>query len=127
MEACFKTPLPLQGPLAAQPGNSKAGPSVSLSTGRQDKLPPNDALLASRRLQAALHHNGAKLMHGHLKSIVKALSWRVLGAIDTMLLSLIVTNSVTMALGVVGIEFFTKTALYYAHERAWAWGSKSTS
>jgi hypothetical protein len=50
-------------------------------------------------------------MYGHLKS----LTWRVLGAIDTM------------ALSVAGIDVVTKTTLCLAYERAWARGSKTSS
>lgn len=60
-----------------------------------------------------------KVMKGHLKSVVKAVSWRVVGAVDTFLLSYLVTGKLAMAVGVVGFEFFTKTALYYGHERVW--------
>jgi uncharacterized membrane protein len=58
-------------------------------------------------------------MRGHFKSIVKTLSWRLVGAIDTFVLSYLVTGKVSAAAGVVGFELFTKSFLYYAHERAW--------
>ena len=57
----------------------------------------------------------------HLKSIAKALSWRFVGAIDTLILGYLVTGNWHLASAVVGFEFFTKTFLYYSHERAWEW------
>ena len=61
----------------------------------------------------------------HQRSILKAISWRVLGSIDTFLLSWLFTGS-TKAAGAIALsEVVTKMALYYFHERAWAatsWG-----
>jgi uncharacterized membrane protein len=55
----------------------------------------------------------------HYRSVVKALSWRVTGTLDTILLSFIVTGKIKMALSIGVAELFTKIGLYYAHERAW--------
>ncbi len=59
------------------------------------------------------------MMRSHFKSISKAISWRLLGAIDTFGLTLLMTGRLSSAVGVVGFEVVTKTALYYGHERAW--------
>lgn len=53
------------------------------------------------------------------RSIVKAISWRTLGTLDTMLISFIVTGSPLAAVSIGAFELITKTALYYFHERAW--------
>jgi len=53
------------------------------------------------------------------KSIVKSISWRVLGTIDTIVISWILTGKLTLALSIGSIEIFTKLILYYAHERIW--------
>jgi uncharacterized membrane protein len=53
------------------------------------------------------------------KSIVKSISWRVLGTIDTIVISWILTGKLTIALSIGSIEIFTKLILYYAHERIW--------
>jgi uncharacterized membrane protein len=61
----------------------------------------------------------------HLRSFVKAVSWRVVGSLDTFTLSLIVTGNARYAISIASAEAITKIALYYAHERAWravAWG-----
>ncbi len=55
----------------------------------------------------------------HVKSIAKAMSWRVVGAIDTFVLAFFVTGHMGMASAVVGFEVITKTCLYYGHERVW--------
>jgi uncharacterized membrane protein len=55
-----------------------------------------------------------------VKSAIKAISWRIVGTIDTMIISYIITGRVTVALSIGSIEVFTKTILYYFHERLWA-------
>lgn len=53
------------------------------------------------------------------RSILKAISWRTLGTIDTMLISYIITGNPTAAVSIGAFELITKTALYYFHERSW--------
>jgi uncharacterized membrane protein len=53
------------------------------------------------------------------RSIVKSISWRTIGTLDTILISFLITGKATLALSIGGIEVFTKMALYYFHERAW--------
>jgi adenylylsulfate kinase len=55
----------------------------------------------------------------HTRSIVKALSWRTLGTIDTFILSWFITGQIEIAAAIGGVELITKTALYYLHERLW--------
>ena len=54
-----------------------------------------------------------------IRSIVKAMSWRVIGTIDTMIISWFITGELTMALSIGSIEVVTKMMLYYGHERIW--------
>ncbi len=54
------------------------------------------------------------------KSLIKALSWRVIGTLDTIILSWIITGRMTLAVSIGVLELVTKTALYYFHERVWA-------
>ncbi len=53
------------------------------------------------------------------RSLVKAISWRTTGTIDTMLVSFVVTGNATAAVSIGLVEVITKVALYYFHERAW--------
>ncbi|WP_374281658.1 DUF2061 domain-containing protein [Novosphingobium sp.] len=62
----------------------------------------------------------------HSRSLIKGISWRVLGSIDTFLLSLLFTSSAKAAGAIAGTEVITKVLLYYFHERVWAsigWGA----
>lgn len=55
----------------------------------------------------------------HYRSVLKAVSWRTLGTIDTIVISYFVTGNVVMAISIGSIEVLTKMLLYYLHERAW--------
>lgn len=55
-----------------------------------------------------------------LKSIMKSISWRIVGTLDTIIISYFITGKVTMALSIGSVEVLTKTILYYFHERLWA-------
>jgi len=54
-----------------------------------------------------------------IRSIVKAISWRVVGTVDTMIISWFITGELSMALTIGSIEVITKMVLYYGHERIW--------
>jgi uncharacterized membrane protein len=59
------------------------------------------------------------MMEHRYRSIVKAISWRVTGTMDTFIVSYLVTQKFTIALSISGVEVFTKMILYYFHERLW--------
>ena len=54
-----------------------------------------------------------------IRSIVKAISWRIVGTIDTIVISWFITGTLTIALSIGSIEIITKMILYYGHERIW--------
>lgn len=54
-----------------------------------------------------------------LRHILKTISWRIVGTIDTMIVSYIVTGSLKVGMAIGGFEVFTKMILYYFHERVW--------
>ena len=61
----------------------------------------------------------------HSRSFAKAMSWRILGSLDTFLLSWLFTRNIQAAGSIALTEVVTKMVLYYVHERAWAnvsWG-----
>lgn len=70
-------------------------------------------------------------LHGletHTRSILKAVSWRMLGTLDTFVISWLVTGKAHVAGSIAGLEFITKIAWYYLHERVWAvvpWGRRA--
>ncbi len=56
----------------------------------------------------------------HSRSIAKAVSWRLTGSVDTLILSFLFTGSLKLAGSIAGVEMITKVVLYYLHERVWA-------
>ena len=59
------------------------------------------------------------------RSLVKAISWRIWGTIDTFVISYIILGKAKLALAISSIEILTKILGYYIHERVWnkiKWG-----
>ncbi|HCE44066.1 MAG TPA: hypothetical protein DET40_11005 [Lentisphaeria bacterium] len=55
----------------------------------------------------------------HWRSAAKAISWRTVGTIDTIIISWLITGQLTFAISIGAVELFTKMFLYYGHERIW--------
>lgn len=59
------------------------------------------------------------------RSLAKTVSWRIVGSIDTMVITYIVTGNWKFGLAVGSVEVMSKIILYYIHERIWErikWG-----
>lgn len=59
------------------------------------------------------------------RSIVKTISWRVVGTLATVTISYAITGTMVLAFSIGGIELVSKMVLYFFHERAWnnlKWG-----
>jgi uncharacterized membrane protein len=55
----------------------------------------------------------------HFISFLKGVSWRVVGTLDTIMISYFVTGKIHMALSIGSVEVFTKITLFYFHDRLW--------
>jgi len=53
------------------------------------------------------------------RHIIKSISWRAIGTIDTILISWFITGNPLTGLKIGFAEVITKMVLYYAHERVW--------
>lgn len=65
-----------------------------------------------------------------IRSLAKAISWRVTGTIDTFIISWIITGHALLASGIAFTEIMTKIFLYWGHERVWnkiKWGKNNLS
>ena len=63
----------------------------------------------------------------HARSLVKAVSWRATGSLDTFVVTFVISGSTKLAGSVALTEVFTKILIYYGHERLWAlvpWGKR---
>lgn len=59
------------------------------------------------------------------RSLAKTISWRIIGTLDTLLLSWIIIGEASTAALIASVEFVSKMILYFFHERAWTkikWG-----
>jgi len=60
-----------------------------------------------------------------MRSVLKALSWRVVGTLDTLIVSYFLTGQIGLATSIASVDFLTKLVLYFFHERIWnkiKWG-----
>ncbi len=57
--------------------------------------------------------------HSYKRHIAKSITWRIIGTIDTIILSWIITGDPMIGMQIGAVEFFSKMLLYYIHERVW--------
>jgi uncharacterized membrane protein len=60
-----------------------------------------------------------KISDKPLRSVTKALSWRLIGTLDTLVVSYLVTGEIGLATSIASVDFLTKLILYFFHERIW--------
>lgn len=61
----------------------------------------------------------------NIRSLMKAISWRITGTIDTFIISWVIIGSPLIASGIALTEIMTKIFIYWIHERVWnsiSWG-----
>ena len=58
-------------------------------------------------------------METHLRSIAKAVSWRIGGTVVTFIIALLVSRKVDIAVKVGLLDTLVKIGAFYLHERIW--------
>ena len=58
-------------------------------------------------------------MVSYKRHIAKTISWRIIGTIDTVIISGLITGSWVAGLAIGGVEVISKMVLYFLHERIW--------
>ncbi|WP_340156286.1 DUF2061 domain-containing protein [uncultured Winogradskyella sp.] len=53
------------------------------------------------------------------RHLAKTITWRIIGTLDTLLLSWFISGDLSIGLQMGGFEMVTKMVLYYIHERIW--------
>ncbi len=109
--AARRAPTPPAGTVRRSQGSA---PAVA-ETGETASAPGEDSKSAAEQLRAP----GVEIEEQHYRSVLKAVSWRVTGTLDTMLISYLVTGNLAFAASIGFLEVFTKMGLYYVHERIW--------
>lgn len=61
-----------------------------------------------------------RVSDSHMRSITKAISWRIVGTVDTFVITLVITGNLIVAGSIASVESISKIVLYYLHERAWS-------
>jgi uncharacterized membrane protein len=77
------------------------------------------------RIWNIIHWGRHSKKPAHFRSLLKGISWRLFGSIDTTLISYLYSGNPWNSLKVGGTEVLTKIGLFYLHERLWAqikWG-----
>jgi len=58
-------------------------------------------------------------MEKRVRSLLKAISWRIVATSTTILLVFLLTGNLVISVGVGSLELLFKTVIYYIHERIW--------
>lgn len=53
------------------------------------------------------------------RHLAKTITWRIVGTLDTFLLSWFISNDITVGIQIGFFELISKMVLYYVHERLW--------
>jgi len=75
--------------------------------------------ILKKRKPSAENKNNVK------RSVLKTVSWRIVGTLDTVFISWLITGKLALAFSIGTIELVTKMLLYFFHERVWEnikWG-----
>ncbi len=84
-----------------------------------------DQLILTKSNAKEASYKEVKSSEKPIRSIVKALSWRFIGTLDTLIVSYVFTGKIGVATSIASIDFVTKMILYFFHERIWnyiGWG-----
>jgi uncharacterized membrane protein len=61
-----------------------------------------------------------RMSDSHVRSVSKAISWRIIGTVDTFVITLVITGNFVIAGSIASVESISKIILYYLHERVWS-------
>lgn len=64
-------------------------------------------------------HGKGRLVETHLRSILKAVTWRAGGTAVTCLVAWLLTGSLDLAARIGLVDTLLKVGAFYIHERAW--------
>ncbi|HNQ27861.1 MAG TPA: DUF2061 domain-containing protein [Aquaticitalea sp.] len=60
-----------------------------------------------------------RFKNSNKRHLLKSVTWRILGTLDTMLLAWLITGNPLTGLKIGLLELVTKMALYFLHEKVW--------
>ncbi len=60
-----------------------------------------------------------KTLLSYKRHVMKTITWRLIGTIDTILIGWIISGDPLIGLKIGSVEVITKMVLYFLHERIW--------
>jgi uncharacterized membrane protein len=60
-----------------------------------------------------------KTLLSYKRHVMKTITWRLIGTIDTILIGWIISGDPLIGLKIGSVEVITKMVLYFLHERVW--------
>ncbi len=85
----------------------------------QSVKPPRPQLSRRNTSESRLTYCRIRPVESRARSIVKAVSYRVLGSITTGLIVYVITGRGGLSLGAGGLDMVAKIVVYFVHERIW--------
>ena len=70
--------------------------------------------------QAGEDEGDTKVNDSKKKSLLKSLTWRLIGTTLTMISLYMISGKFELSIGVGILDMIVKTVIYYYHERAWS-------
>ena len=58
-------------------------------------------------------------MESHIRSIVKAVTWRIGGTLVTFVVALVLTKKLELSIQIGLVDTILKIGVFYGHERLW--------
>jgi uncharacterized membrane protein len=93
-------------------------PLIGLSIGGTEVITKMIFYFVHERLWLKIDNRNHDIVYKY-RHIIKTISWRIIGTIDTTLLAWLIAGDPLIGLQIGGYELFTKMILYYFHERVW--------
>lgn len=89
-------------------------PTIGLQIGLTESVTKMFLYYVHERVWVRIYVENSQKRH-----LIKTVTWRVIGTLDTVLLSWLYTGDPFTGLKIGAAEVVTKMALYYLHERMW--------
>jgi len=70
-------------------------------------------------MKSSTQRNDDKTLVSYKRHVMKTITWRLIGTIDTIIIGWIISGDPFIGLKIGSVEVITKMVLYFIHERFW--------